>query len=154
MTTRLAVLLASTVLLTACGSAASGGVPGPATGADPTASEPSATAAGFPVVIERRGGIAGFRDRVSVAADGTASVETKRGAQPGCRLEPATVSALTAAVAAIAAAPGTSPSSGVPDAMLVTVRRGSAEPVVVPDEAGEAGAVVVQVLSRATSAGC
>lgn len=158
MSSRLVVLLVSTVLLTACG-AGGGRAPGsdtagtgaPATsGGDAGASAPGA----FPLVIERRGGIAGFADRVAVAADGSASVTTKRGPQRGCRLEPATVDALSAAVAAIAAAPGTRPPSGVSDAMTVTVRLGDLPAVVVPDEAGEPGAVVTQVLTRATSADC
>ncbi|GAA1875344.1 hypothetical protein [Lapillicoccus jejuensis] len=156
MTPRLAVLLVSSVLLTACGAGGGGPAPEePATGSDAASSSGSTGPAGaFPVVIERRGGIAGFADRVSVAADGTASVTTKRGAQPGCRLEATAVTALTAAVTAITASPGTPPPSSVSDAMTVTVRRGAEPPVVVPDEAGEPGAVVTQVLTRATSAGC
>ncbi len=155
MTTRLAVLLAGAVLLTACGSATSGGA-GPVSGADPatpTTSEPSAAAAGFPVVIERRGGIAGFRDRVSVAADGTASVETKRGPQPGCRsVRPR--SSGSAAPSRRSRRPAATTQAGVSDAMVVTVRAPGSRVHVVPDDPQEPVTVVSEVLTQATSGTC
>ncbi len=155
MTTRLAVLLAGAVLLTACGSATSGGA-GPVSGADPatpTTSEPSAAAAGFPVVIERRGGSPG---------SGTGSRSRPTG-RPASRpsavrsrlpLGAATVQRLGRAVETLAAGPAATTQAGVSDAMVVTVRAPGSRVHVVPDDPQEPVTVVSEVLTQATSGTC
>jgi len=112
MSIRLALVLTSLALVTACGSTAGGSDADPATspadrvgGGSISAPGPSRSASGtdglFPVTISRTGGIAGFNDRIVVDTGGATTVTSKRGAAGSCTLNSDTVTRLLAAVSSM-----------------------------------------------------
>jgi hypothetical protein len=92
------------------GSATTEGPAGSSTSASPEGSDSPADAPASAMVVVRTGGIAGFRDLVQVAADGTARVTTKTGTTRDCTPSASVLDRLRAIdLAAVAATKSTPP---------------------------------------------
>jgi hypothetical protein len=104
------VFLGALLVATGCGSPAEPGGTGGAT--------TSAGATAFPVTLTRSGGVAGFRDRLTVSADGHVTGTTRAGAVD-CRTDPSVASTLAAALASAGAA-----SRSGSDQLVVTLSGG------------------------------
>ncbi|HET7475139.1 MAG TPA: hypothetical protein VFJ97_03840 [Dermatophilaceae bacterium] len=103
---RLAAGSSLALLLAACGSAPpSAGTQPEVTGtstAAPAASPTAAPSTGrFPLRIRRVGGLAGMQDLITVNADGTTVLQTRRRPARVCRLSPQVMARITAAVDAV-----------------------------------------------------
>ena len=127
----------------------------PATAGSPPATRPASSTPSastmFPLVIDRTGGFAGVQDRVSIEADGTATV-TRRGQQPVRVSVPAADRAdlrrlLAAPAASAAATPGKTPVCADGFHYEIT---SPALTAVVEDCGGPHSAAVTAVLSIAT----
>ena len=83
----------------------------------------------FPITVERRGGIAGFRDKIVIAADGTATVTHKTGGPQTCRVDADLMKQIVVAAGLVTWAgrpsDATTPPSRVSDQMWVTVSSGT-----------------------------
>jgi hypothetical protein len=112
--------LALAVVLTSGG--CGGGSTPAATATGPAGSGSGGTQGPFPVTVTRTGGIAGFDDHLVVAADGSVTGSTKAGPVT-CAVTAATATGLALA-AATPPAGGSGVTSGVADAMVVTVAAG------------------------------
>jgi hypothetical protein len=136
----LAVLAAGT--LSACGTT------------DPRIPQaPSTTAtrqASFPLTIQRTGGIAGFRDTVSIDADGHVLAATKQG-QVSCDLDPASLAVLNeAALQVHDTDQPTAPPSNQSDSMAVVFGAGTGLLSVNDTRVARAEPVVTQLLADLT----
>ena len=156
MSLRPLALLAGAVLLTACGSTDPGPARAPSsTGA--TSPDPGGSTTGtdaFPVVVTRVGGIAGFDDRVSVEADGRATVTTERGPGEDCRVTTPTLDRIAEAAAALPTTPSVRPSTRrVSDEMTTAVQTAlTAGPVPLGDAPSGSTTVFVELLADVTGA--
>ncbi|HET8601919.1 MAG TPA: hypothetical protein VFL99_16460 [Segeticoccus sp.] len=114
MSTLLRVLLGmpaavtAVLLLTACGPSATPASGGSAASQETTATEPSTAAADddsradvFPLTLVRRGGIAGFHDRLRIHADGSVTFRRAGAAEQRCRLDPDLLDTLRQAAAQV-----------------------------------------------------
>jgi hypothetical protein len=91
--TRTSIALAGVALLAVVALAGCGGA---TVTEGPVLPSPSAGVAASDMVVTRTGGIAGFRDVVDIAADGTARVTTKNGETRSCTPSPAALDHLRA----------------------------------------------------------
>ncbi len=137
-------VVASAALLGGCGSTAMPSTPPAPPSGGPSESTPPGRADIFPVVITRRGGIAGFSDRLTVQADGSARTSTRRGVGAPCRLTEAALKRLEQAVTGLAASPPPPPTSTtrVSDELVTTVQTPAARQVLRLSDA-PVGAVAV-----------
>jgi hypothetical protein len=103
-----AVAACSVLFLGACGSPIDSG----------PASTTTTSGAVYPITIVRSGGVAGFADKVVIAAAGTAKVTTKSGTST-CTVSPEAMTGL-ARTAATATGSASRPAQN-PDAMAVTL---------------------------------
>jgi hypothetical protein len=137
------LLCALPLALTACGAGSAGNASGAGTATPSTSASPVA-----PVTIERSGGVAGFHDRVVVAADGTVTATTRGGATT-CSVDPAFVAALQVLALAASTSATTSYPVGTPDAMTVvlTTANGSVtlDPGALPATAPQVGQLLDDV---------
>lgn len=119
--------IALPVLLVAGGLAACGDDPATpgSTAGIPSTSGTTATRASYPITIQRIGGVAGFRDQLSVAQGGAVTGTTK-GGEVTCALAQDALATLDAAARGIAGSdrPSVAPSTTVSDAMTVLVGAG------------------------------
>ncbi len=137
---------AGAVLLTGCGSTTTPATPSAAESAgESSGASPTVPAGVFPVVIARTGGIAGFSDRVTVQADGSAQASTRRGPGAPCRLTAGALTRLEQAVTLLAAAPAppSTTSARVSDELVTTVQTPAARGAVRLDDAPKGAATVV-----------
>ena len=151
MSIRLAVVLASLALVTACGSSTGGSAADPASG---PAGGTTTDAGTFPVTISRTGGIAGFNDRIVVDTDGATTVTSKRGAAGRCTLSADTLTRLLAAVSAAPKAT-TSSTTGprIADEMFTTLEAPTTRGAVRLSDAPVADlAVVGEIIADVTGA--
>jgi hypothetical protein len=146
---------ATVLVLAACGSSEVGGGTGPAS-STPVSSEstqsgpatglprptapatsptygqgphgPDASRVPFPMTVSRTGGIAGFRDRVVLQADGTATVTRRASSPQRCRVDIDLMEQIRASVDGVDwPVPGSSratPPGKIADQMFVTVTSG------------------------------
>ncbi|WP_295700747.1 hypothetical protein [Lapillicoccus sp.] len=143
MSLRLAVVLTSLALVTACG------------GGDPASTSDAAGVgdAPFPVTISRTGGIAGFNDRIVVETGGATTVTSKRGAAGSCTLTSETVTRLLAAVAAMPQVPTTSTTGPrISDEMFTTLEAPTRGALRIGDAPGADLAVVGEIIADVTGA--
>ncbi len=127
------------------GSGSAGGSAGASgTSAPTTVASDASAAPAFPVTITRTGGIAGFDDRLVVAADGSVTGRTRAGAV-SCSL-PADMAAGLAAAVATAPSEGSGPTSGLPDALVVTVSAGGRTAYLGGSAGSDAGSQAVVAL--------
>lgn len=103
-------ILVAAITLAGCGGSVGEGSARPSTAASPSGSDsPSDHAPASAMVITRTGGIAGFRDVVQIAADGTAQVTSKTGETRNCTPSPTALDRLRAIdLAAVGSAPSKS----------------------------------------------
>ncbi|MDQ1629216.1 MAG: hypothetical protein QOI54_2960 [Actinomycetota bacterium] len=130
--TTLALPLLLALVLGACGN---GSATSTTSGADGSDTAPSSTAApsgdgsgGAVLEVTRSGGIAGVRDVVRVAADGTAAVSSRDGRRRSCRPAAADLARLRQMdLSALDALPSSAP---VPDGFVFRVRSSGGAAVV------------------------
>ena len=136
----LAVLAAGT--LSACGTTDP---------AIPQAASTTATKqASFPLTIQRNGGIAGFRDTVSIDADGHVLAGTKQG-QVSCDLDRASLAVLNdAGLQVHDTDQPTAPPANQSDSMSVTFGAGTGLLAVDDSRLAKAEPVITQVLADVT----
>lgn len=83
----------------------------------------------FPITVERRGGIAGFRDKIVIAADGTATVTHQTGGPQTCRVDADLMKQIVVAAGLVTWAGRssgvTTPPGRISDQMWVTVSSGT-----------------------------
>ena len=119
----------------------------------PLPQAPSTTAtrqARFPLTIQRTGGIAGFRDTVSIDADGHVLAGTKQG-QVSCDLDLASLAVLNdAALQVHDTDQPTAPPTNQSDAMTVVFGAGTGLVAINDARVAKAGPVVTQLLADVT----
>ncbi|MFD7155810.1 hypothetical protein ACFV9C_14480 [Kribbella sp. NPDC059898] len=79
--------------------------------------------AGLPVTVARTGGFAGFDDQVQIGTDGVATVSSRGKPTLRCKLDPAFLATISAAVEKVdwASLAATKPATKHPDDMIVSV---------------------------------
>lgn len=117
----------------------------------PTAPSTTATRqASFPLTVSRVGGIAGFKDNLSIQSDGGVLAVTKQG-QVTCALDPVSLATLNEAAATIKDTDQpTAPASPPADAMTVLFGAGTGLLVVNDPRVAKAEPVVTQLLADVT----
>lgn len=122
--------------------------------ADPQIPATSSTTASkqssFPLTVQRTGGIAGFRDTISIDADGHVLAATKQG-QVSCDLDKASLATLNdAALQVQDTDQPTAPPTGQPDSMSVLFGAGTGLLAIDDARVAQAEPVVTQLLADVT----
>ncbi len=121
---------------------------------DPSSAASSLASSAQPVELHRKGGIAGFDDRLTIASDGTVTLSARDGSTRRCRLSPD----LLARTRAIgwATLPPTAEPTGRSDVMRYVVRAGGRTTVLDADAPppGQAAAVDTAAALFAAAADC
>ena len=141
-------LAAALLTALAAGTVSSGGTADPQI---PAASSTTASKqASFPLTVQRTGGIAGFRDTVSIDADGHVLAATKQG-QVSCDLDQASLATLNdAALQVKDTDQPTAPPANQSDSMTVAIGAGTGLLAIDDARVAKAAPVVTQLLADVT----